>query len=74
MKVSVSLPDDDVEFLDRYARQQGYPSRSAVVHRAVRLLRSAELGASYEAAWDDWEHDGDDGVWDTVVGDGLGSD
>ena len=74
MKVSVSLPDDDVEFLDLYARQQGYPSRSAVVHRAVRLLRSAELGASYEAAWDDWERDGDDDVWDVVVDDGLGSD
>ena len=41
MKVSVSLPDDDVEFLDAYARSQGIESRSAVVHKAVRLLRAS---------------------------------
>ena len=42
MKISVSLPDEDVEFLDSYAESQGYGSRSAVVHTAVRLLRSAK--------------------------------
>ena len=31
MKLSVSLPEEDVEFLDQYARTQGYQSRSAVV-------------------------------------------
>ena len=49
MKLSVSLPAEDVEFLDQYARTKGYESRSAVVHRAVRLLRSADLGADYSA-------------------------
>ena len=44
MKLSVSLPDEDVEFLDQYAKTQGYDSRSAVVHKAVRLLRAAEIG------------------------------
>ncbi|MCL1597783.1 MAG: ribbon-helix-helix domain-containing protein [Actinomycetia bacterium] len=73
MKVSISLPDDDIDFLDEYAERLGYPSRSAVVHRAVRLLRSAELGAAYEAAWDEWERDGHGGTWDAVVGDGPGS-
>jgi hypothetical protein len=37
MKVSVSLPDDDVEFLDAYAQPQGIESRSAVVHKAIRI-------------------------------------
>ena len=32
MKVSVSLPEEDVEFLDEYAASQG-GSRSAVVHK-----------------------------------------
>ena len=50
MKVSVSLPGDDVQFLDDYAKEQGLESRSAAVHRAVRLLRTAELSATYEAA------------------------
>ena len=48
MKLSVSLPDEDVEFLDAYAHAQGLSSRSAVVHKAVRLLRGAELAPAYE--------------------------
>lgn len=71
MKLSVSLPDEDVEFLDEYARTQGYDSRSAVVHRAVRLLRSAELGESYADAWREWSDSGDAAAWDRAIGDGL---
>jgi len=41
MKLSVSLSDEDVEFLDEYARSKRLSSRSAAVQRAVRLLRSS---------------------------------
>jgi Arc/MetJ-type ribon-helix-helix transcriptional regulator len=71
MKVSVSLPDEDVDFLDQYAQAQGYQSRSAVVHKAVRLLRSSELGADYARAWSEWTDSGDADSWEAVVGDGL---
>lgn len=71
MKLSVSLPDEDVEFLDQYARTQGFDSRSAVVHKAVRLLRASELGSDYAEAWDEWSQTGDAEVWDTAAGDGL---
>lgn len=54
MKVSVSLPDEDVAFLDAYARSRG-ESRSAALHRAVRLLRERGLGPAYVAAWAEWE-------------------
>jgi Arc/MetJ-type ribon-helix-helix transcriptional regulator len=67
----VSLPDEDVEFLDHYARTQGYESRSAVVHKAVRLLRASELGGDYADAWNEWSESGNAEAWDTVVGDGL---
>ena len=73
MKVSVSLPGDDVQFLDAYAREQGLESRSAALHRAVRLLRTAELGGSYEAAWADWAAEGEAEAWDSTIADGLGS-
>ena len=33
MKLSVSLPDKDVAFLDEYAQQQGIESRSAALQR-----------------------------------------
>jgi Arc/MetJ-type ribon-helix-helix transcriptional regulator len=71
MKLSVSLPDEAVEFLDRYARSQGYESRSAVVHRAVRLLQAADLGREYAEAWAEWTDAGTAGDWEATVGDGL---
>lgn len=73
MKVSVSLPGEDVQFLDEYAREQGLESRSAALHRAVRLLRTAELAGTYEAAWEEWEAEGEAGLWESTTGDGLKS-
>lgn len=73
MKVSVSIPDEDVRFLDEYAREQGLDSRSAAVHRAVRSLRTAELPAAYESAWDEWA--GSEAAdWEATAGDGLATD
>ncbi len=72
MKVSVSLPDEDVEFLDEYAANQGIGSRSAALHKAVRLLRSSELGAAYEDAWADWSASSDSELWESASDDGLG--
>jgi Arc/MetJ-type ribon-helix-helix transcriptional regulator len=72
MKVSVSLPEEDVEFLDAYAASQGIATRSAVLHKAVRLLRASELGSAYEAAWAEWSRGEDEELWDATVGDGIG--
>jgi len=71
MKVSVSLPEEDVEFLDAYAGSQGFTSRSAVLHKAVRLLRASGLGGAYEEAWQEWTTGGEAGLWDETVDDGL---
>ncbi len=70
MKVSVSLPDDDVEFLDTYAEREGYASRSAVLHKAVRMLRASELGSAYQDAWAEWNTGADSALWEAVTGDG----
>lgn len=71
MKLSVSLPDEDIEFLDAYAKAQGIPTRSAVMLKAVRLLRSSALGPSYEDAWREWSDSGEESVWQTALDDGL---
>ena len=71
MKVSVSLPGEDVEYLDQYAVEQGLGSRSAALLRAVRLLRVSELGASYESAWEEWSSSGDAEGWEATAADGL---
>jgi Arc/MetJ-type ribon-helix-helix transcriptional regulator len=72
VKVSISLPEEDVEFLDSYARAQGIESRSAALHKAVGLLRAAQLGNAYEEAWGSWASSGDAAAWENVVADGLG--
>lgn len=69
MKVSVSLPGSDVAFLDAYAKEQGLDSRSAALQHAVRLLRLAELRASYASAWEETTED--EAAWDGTAGDGL---
>ena len=73
MKVSVSLPEADVAFLDDYAQLQGFDSRSAVVHKAVRLLRSSALSGAYEHAWDEWANAGEHQLWEATADDGLSS-
>jgi len=73
MKMSVSLPEEDVEFLDTYVRDHAADSRSAALHEAVNLLRAAQLAGAYEDAWASWESSDDAEVWDTTVADGLSS-
>jgi Arc/MetJ-type ribon-helix-helix transcriptional regulator len=73
MKVSVSLPEDDVDFLDSYAREQGMDSRSAALHKAVGLLRTAQLAGAYEDAWESWTSSADAEAWESVTADGLGA-
>jgi Arc/MetJ-type ribon-helix-helix transcriptional regulator len=71
MKISISLPGDDVQFLDEYAEAQGYTSRSAVVLTAVRILRSSKLGDAYADAWAQWEDSGEADAWNRTTSDGL---
>lgn len=71
MKLSISLPDVDIEFLDGYAHEHGIESRSGAIQRAIRLLRAADLGDAYQAAWDEWDQSGDAEAWEATTADGL---
>ncbi|GAA6525876.1 ribbon-helix-helix domain-containing protein [Intrasporangium sp. DVR] len=71
MKLSISLPEEDVAVLDRYARAAGIPSRSAAIQRAIRLLGQPDLDDAYAAAWDEWEASGDAAAWEETTADGL---
>jgi Arc/MetJ-type ribon-helix-helix transcriptional regulator len=70
MKISISLQDEDVAFLDTYVEEKGLASRSAALHKAVRLLRASGLGSSYEAAWSEWGEE-NERLWDSSTSDGL---
>ena len=71
MKVSVSLPNDDIAFLDAYAQSNGVSSRSAVLQLAVRMLQAAELESAYEDAWATWAESDDGRLWERTTADGL---
>ncbi|HEY1689237.1 MAG TPA: ribbon-helix-helix domain-containing protein [Solirubrobacteraceae bacterium] len=71
MKVSVSLPDEDVEFLDAYAGEHELPSRSAAVQTAIKALRLGDLCDAYSDAWSQWSASGEADSWDAVAGDGA---
>ena len=71
MKLSISLPDEDVAILDDFARRSGLSTRSAAVHHAIRSLRNPELEDDYTAAWEEWESSGEQAAWEGVAADGL---
>jgi Arc/MetJ-type ribon-helix-helix transcriptional regulator len=71
MKLSVSLPEEDVAVLDEYAHSSGLSSRSAALQHAVRLLRHVDLEQDYASAWDEWESSGEQALWEGTAGDGL---
>jgi hypothetical protein len=71
MKLSISLPDDDVAVLDEYARAAGLRSRSAAVQHAIRFLSHPGLEEDYAAAWEEWEASTERSAWEMTTGDGL---
>ncbi|MDX3453029.1 ribbon-helix-helix domain-containing protein [Streptomyces sp. ME02-8801-2C] len=71
MKISVSLPEDDVAFVDEYARRTGAASRSAVIHDAIELLRAAWLEEEYAEAFAEGDGSEDAAFWDRFSADGL---
>ena len=48
MKLSVSLSEKDIEFLDVYVTEHDLETRSAGLQAALRALRDVELEAAYD--------------------------
>ena len=71
MKLSISLPERDVELLDEYVHTRRVKSRSAAVKRAVDLLRAVDLADDYAEAWAQWEAAADNTAWERATHDGL---
>ncbi|MEU4013665.1 ribbon-helix-helix domain-containing protein [Microbacterium sp. NPDC028030] len=68
-KISLSLSESDLAFLDMQALEGRYLSRSAAVHDALRLLRESRLADAYAEAY----AEGYDDEWDVAAEDGLAS-
>ena len=70
MKLSISLPEKDVAYIDRHLADHDEPSRSAVIRKAIERLRDEELREAYGELCKEWGTE-DDLLWETTVGDGL---
>ncbi|WP_214409411.1 ribbon-helix-helix domain-containing protein [Sphaerisporangium fuscum] len=71
MKLSVSLPDEDIAILDEAIERGEASSRSAAIHTAIQLLRRADLEDSYASAFAEWDESGDAALWSSTTSDGL---
>jgi antitoxin MazE9 len=71
MRVSLSLPEDDVAFLDEWVLNHGLASRSAAVRQAIRTTRLVELEDAYAEAFEAWDHSDDADLWGSITADGL---
>lgn len=71
MKVSISLSDADLAYLDAETAAGRYASRSAAVAAAIGWMRRGDLVAIYDQAFDDWADSGEAEVWDPTAGDGI---
>lgn len=71
-KLSASLPDEDVDFLDEY-RKSSNPAktRSAALHEAIVALRRGRDADDYLSAYDEFTRSGDADAWDPTAGDSV---
>ncbi|WP_035304822.1 hypothetical protein [Actinokineospora inagensis] len=67
MKLSVSLPEADVQFIDEYLTRFDTESRSSVIQLAIGLLRENALREEYAAAFAEWDGGPDAELWESTV-------
>lgn len=71
MKVSISLSEEDLAYLDAETEAGTFPSRSAVVAAAIGAYRNRDLVTAYLEAFREWDAAGEDEAWARVLGDGI---
>jgi Arc/MetJ-type ribon-helix-helix transcriptional regulator len=71
VKISVSLTEEDVALVDEYLSRSGLKTRSAVIRRALHLLRQPDLEEDYAAAWAEWAGSSEQEAWESTTADGV---
>lgn len=65
-KMSISLSDSLIYFIENYQIEKGFNSSSEVIEEALQLLKERDLENAYREASKEVETD-----WDILAGDGL---
>jgi antitoxin ParD1/3/4 len=66
-KLSISLPESLLQFVEGYQEHHALASRSQVIQIALTLLQEQELEAAYRQS----AAEVDEMEWDGTIGDGL---
>ncbi|MFI6881724.1 hypothetical protein [Streptosporangium canum] len=69
MDTSVTLSGQDVFLIEYHQNQKGAKSRSAVIRKALQLLREFTLEEDYAAAFGEMDGNGGADLGDSMVGD-----
>lgn len=69
VKISISLDEADVAYLDAERLSGHFATRSAAIQAALKALRESRLTDAYAEAFAEW----DDTAWDAATGDGIGA-
>ncbi|MBE9107967.1 CopG family transcriptional regulator [Nodosilinea sp. LEGE 07298] len=65
-KLSISIPQPLLRFVEDYRHSHAFKSRSQVIEKALELLRERELEEAYALAAEESDPD-----WEVTVADGL---
>lgn len=68
-KLSISLPQQQYEFIENYQAEHHYSTRSEVIREALRLLQQKQLEVYYREASQEVDND-----FDITLSDGLEED
>jgi antitoxin ParD1/3/4 len=65
-KFSISIPDQQFDFIEKFRKDNKFKTRSEVIKAALELLQQSQLEIYYKEANSEISKD-----WDITVGDGL---
>lgn len=71
MKVSISLTERQLEFIDEKVERGVYASRSAAMAAAIRRLQERDLVREYAEEYEGLRASGEIEMWDSTLMDGL---
>lgn len=71
-KLSISIPQQQFEFIEHYQAEHHYKTRSEVISKALQLLQQAQLEACYREASKEAGEVTDE--FDSAISDGIDED
>lgn len=71
VKISVSIPEDELALLDELIAREELPNRSAGVRRAIEEFRRARLAAEYKECFSQPSFEDEAKLWEDTLADGL---